>query len=45
LSCDGASPVVSVMRRLVDSTRESSSDGEGLRFSVDDMIAVVSDVE
>jgi hypothetical protein len=43
LSCEGAvsSVVVSVKRRLDDSTRDSSSDGEGLRFSVDDMIAVV----
>jgi hypothetical protein len=46
LSCEGAvsSLMVSVKRRLDDSTRDSSSDGEGLRFSVDDMIAVVGDV-
>ena len=42
LSCEGAvsSVVVSVKRRLDDSARESPSDGEGLRLSVDDMIAV-----
>ena len=43
LSCEGvmaSSVVVSVKRRLDDSARESSSEGEGLRFSVDDMVAL-----
>lgn len=45
LSCDGAgsSTVDSVKRRLDDSASDSSSEGEGLRFSVDDMTAVVCD--
>lgn len=46
-SCEGvmaSSVVVSVKRRLDDSTRESSPEGEGLRFSVDDMIVVVGEV-
>ena len=36
-----SSVVVSVKRRLDDSARVSSSEGEGLRFNVDDMVAVV----
>ena len=47
LSSDGAMSsvvVASVKRRLDDSTSVSSSEGEGLRFSVDDMSAVVSGI-